>query len=91
LIDTKGIVYRAEVEDKQAPAKLRDVIWVKADTAVGQGSGSLSVEGQFLTGEFTRAGDCDSPATGGTLAASTGVFCEASSAGCCRGQSNKPR
>ena len=34
-----------------------DVLWVKADTAVCSGSGALSLEGLFLIGDFTRAGD----------------------------------
>ena len=62
-----------------------DIIWVLADAAVGRGGRSLSVEGAFLCGNFTRAGDFEASPTGGTLAASTGVFCEARSPGCCKG------
>ncbi len=84
LVRTDGIVFRDAIFDEKAPCKQRDVLWVTADTAVGLGDGSLAVEAQFLTGTFTQAGDFDDrPAGGGTLTAATGVFCEASSFGCC--------
>jgi hypothetical protein len=86
LVHTKGIVYRDAAHDKQAPLKQRDILWVRADTAVGRGDGSLTVQSQFLTGAFTQAGDFDSGPSGGTLAAATGVFCEARSVNCCRPQ-----
>ena len=88
LVQTIGIVYRDPVEDHNAPCNQRDVIWVKADTPVGLGDGSQAVQAQFLTGEFTRAADFDAPTAGGTMAASTGVFCEARSVGCCRPRTN---
>ena len=84
LVPTDGIVFRDAVQDDLAPCGVQDVLWVKADTTVGRGSGSLSIEGQFLSGEFTRAGDFEAGPTGGTQAAATGVFCEARSPGCCR-------
>jgi hypothetical protein len=90
LIETSGIVYRKSVEDKLSPSSNRDVVWVKSEASVGQGTGSLSVEAQFLTGDFTRAGDYDVEWAGdGGLSVATGVFCEARSVGCCRGQSNR--
>jgi hypothetical protein len=84
LVPVDGIVYRDPVVDDKAPCGIQDVLWVKADTSVGHGSGSLTLEGQFLTGEFTRAGDFEAAPTGGTLGAATGVFCEARSPGCCK-------
>jgi hypothetical protein len=84
LVDRDGIVFRDPIKDDQAPCGVQDVLWVKADALVKSGSGSLSVEAQFLTGRFTQAGDFDSGSSGGTLAAATGVFCEARSVGCCR-------
>jgi hypothetical protein len=84
LVDVDGIVFRDPIKDDQAPCGIRDVLWVKADTIVGSGSGFLSLEAQFLTGAFTQAGDFDAGPSGGTLAAATGVFCEARSVGCCR-------
>jgi hypothetical protein len=69
----------------------RNVIWVRADTAVGRVARSLSLEGMFLTGDFTRAGDFEAgPADGGTFAAATGVFCGARSPGCCIVTKKKP-
>jgi hypothetical protein len=84
LVDTDGIVFRESRKEEQAPCGLRDVIWVKADTPVGLGNASEAAQAQFLTGEFTSAGDIDAPAAGGTLDAATGVFCEARSVGCCK-------
>jgi hypothetical protein len=87
LIETDGIVARETIPRRAgsgSPAPL-DVIWVLADAAVGRGGRSLTLEGAFLSGNFTRAGDFEASPTGGTLAASTGVFCEARSAGCCKG------
>jgi hypothetical protein len=83
LVEQSGIVRRQTIQDLAAPSETRDVIWVKADAAVGATRGSHSVEAQFLTGEFIRAGDFDVPVSGGTFAPSTGVFCQAKSAGCC--------
>jgi hypothetical protein len=85
LVENSGIAAVGYIEDDSVPFnQRRDVIWVKADATVGRGSASQSVEGQFLTGEFTRAGDFDAPPSSGTLAAATGVFCEARTPSCCR-------
>jgi hypothetical protein len=87
VIETIGIVGRERITSAAgsgAPA-LRDVVLVLADTAVGHGRRSLSLEGAFLCGNFTRAGDFEPSPSGGTLDASTGVFCEGRSPGCCRG------
>jgi hypothetical protein len=83
LVEEDGIVDWEQITDDKIPHKKCDVIWVKKDAAVGNGRGSLSVEAQFLTGEFTRAGEFEATLTGGTHAASTGVFCEATTATCC--------
>ena len=84
LVDSNGIVFRDRLKDDRAPCGVRDVIWVKADTPVGLGNASEAAQAQFLTGEFTAAGDIDAPAGGGTPDAATGVFCEARSVGCCK-------
>jgi hypothetical protein len=84
LLDEADILLAEKVEDEAAPTGERDLIWVKADASVGRGSGSPSVEARFLTGEFTRAEDFEAPPTGGTLAAATGVFCQARTPSCCR-------
>jgi hypothetical protein len=93
LIEEDGIVSYDTVRDNSVPMAFnreRDVVWVKADTSVGRGSSSQSVESQFLTGEFTRAGNFEAPLTGGTLAAATGVFCEARTPSCCLFRTRRP-
>lgn len=93
LIEEDGIVNYDTVRDDSVPAAFnreRDVLWVKADTSVGRGSSSQSVESQFLTGEFSRAANFEAPLIGGTIGAATGVFCEARTPSCCRYHS-RPR
>lgn len=85
LIEDSGIVAESTVVEDASPFNQeRNVVWVKADAAVGRGSASQAVQAQFLTGKFTRAGDFEAPLSGGTLAAATGVFCEARTPSCCR-------
>jgi hypothetical protein len=85
LVETDGIVFRRPVKDDSSPFGSRDVIWVKENATVGRGCDSVSLEAQFLTGEFSLAGDFETPPlSGGTLSAATGVFCEGRSPGCCR-------
>jgi hypothetical protein len=84
LIEAAGILANTTVSDRKVPGGWRDVVWVTADTGIGIGRGSPSNEAQFLVGDFTRAADFRSSPNGGTMAASTGVFCEAESVGCCR-------
>ena len=82
------IVASDAVEDDNVPFDhKRDVLWVRVDATVGRGDASQSLEAQFLTGDFTRAGDFDAPLTGGTLGAATGVFCQARTPSCCRNRS----
>jgi hypothetical protein len=88
LIEESGIVEADDVRDDTSPTGRCDLIWVKADAAVGVGRGSQSDEARFLTGQFTRAGDSDASWNGGTHTASTGVFCGASTVSCCRRISN---
>lgn len=91
LIETAGIVARKYIPGSTgmgAPVN-SDVLWVLADAAVGLSRKSLSLEGMFLTGDFTRAGDFDAGAGGGTMAGSTGVFCEGRSPGCCKPRTPK--
>jgi hypothetical protein len=85
LIEEDGIVAEGTVLDESVPVEMyRNVIWVQADASVGRGSAAQAVQAQFLTGKFTRAGDFEAPPAGGTLAAATGVFCEARTPSCCR-------
>jgi hypothetical protein len=87
LVEESNIVYNATLDDYTSPFRKRDVIWVKESASVGTGRGSQSAHARFLTGAFTRAGDFDAPLGGGTLAAATGVFCEAKTAACCHRKS----
>ena len=89
LVEDGGIIRYDIVTDDGVPGGERDIVWVTADTAVGIGRGSQSLEAQFLTGEFTRAADFLASPAGGTVAAATGVFCEAQSVGCCRPSSRR--
>ena len=90
LVDNGGILAESEVEDDAVPfTQKRDVIWVRADAAVGLRRASHSVEAQFLTGDFTRAGDFEAPPSGGTVAAATGIFCQARTASCCYGSRSR--
>jgi hypothetical protein len=84
LVEERGIVHRQTITDPAISPLTRDVIWVDEDSSVGRGNRSQSKEGQFLSGEFTRAADFEAPVGGGTLGASTGVFCEARTPTCCR-------
>ena len=88
LVEESGIVDTGKVRDDTAPSSKCDLIWVKADAAVGVGRGSQSDEARFLTGQFTRAGDSDTSWAGGTHTATTGAFCGASTVTCCRRASN---
>ena len=92
LIEVTGIVARSTVKDEKVPfeEESRDVFWVKADAAVGRGDASQAAQAHFLTGKFTRAGDFEAPLSGGTLAAATGVFCEARTPSCCLFKSKRP-
>ena len=83
-LEDDGIIGNQVVEDRSAPGNQRDLLWVRPNATVGVARMAQSIEGQFLSGQFTRAADFrDSPA-GGTIAAATGVFCEGDSIGCCR-------
>lgn len=84
LVEKSGIQDSDVIVNDTAPAQARDVIWVKRNAAVGRGRGTQSNEARFLTGEFTQAGDFELAPAGGTTAASTGVFCGADTAFCCR-------
>ena len=69
LVEKAGVVRRLALDDKNVTEDPRDVIWVKAETAVGRGSGSMSNEAKFLTGVFTRAGTLEAGPSGSRWAA----------------------
>jgi hypothetical protein len=85
LVPDDAIVFHERLEDEKAPRGLRDLLWIKGSATVVRGSGSQSVEGRFVVGEFTRAGDFATATAGGTFSAATGLLCEATTPGCCWG------
>lgn len=84
LVEGSGIQESDRIVNDIAPSQERDVIWVRRNAAVGWGRGTQSDEARFLTGEFTQAGDFAAAPGGGTMAATTGEFCGAGTALCCR-------
>jgi hypothetical protein len=89
LIEKDGIVRWSQIKDDDADWDKRDVLWVKADAQVIVAPGTDALEVQFLSGQFTRAGDFEAGPDGGTTAGATGVFCEARSVGCCKPRTTK--
>ena len=76
LVPDDQIVMYDRVEDKSAPFKQRDVIWLKNETPVRQGLGAESDQARFLVGPFTSAGDLHASLTGdSTLPAESGILC----------------
>ena len=91
LIEEAGIIANGVSKEDALPFNHeRDVLWVNADAPVGRVDPSLDIAAQFLTGEFTRAGDFDVGPAGGTPAGATGVFCEARTPSCCLFKSKRP-
>jgi hypothetical protein len=88
LFCTDDIVLHERVQDRHAAFNYRDVIWVKANAPVRQGSSEEPAEAWFLVGSFTSAGDLHASLTGGgTLAADSGILC-APTPNCCTRRSN---
>lgn len=83
LVQEDDILVHQRLADDHAPSGLRDVLWVRGNANVLQGSGAQSTAGRFLVGEFTRAGDFAASTSGGTFSAATGLLCEATTPGCC--------
>jgi hypothetical protein len=84
-IDDNAIVAHRELKDEELKPAVRDMIWVKADAQIVVANAAAAAEVQFLTGEFTRAGDFDVDAMAGALSPATGKFCGRSPA-CCAGK-----
>ena len=83
LIEPGGVVRRKRFAEPASSGVMRDVIWVRADASVKRGERPQSIQGQFLQGEFTKAGDFAASVSGGTVSASTGIFCDAQTPNCC--------
>jgi hypothetical protein len=76
LVEDDKIIWYENVEDRSAPSKRRDVIWLRKDTTIGQGVGPESAEARFLTGTFTSAGDLHASLTdASTPPPDTGILC----------------
>jgi hypothetical protein len=83
VVKETDIVVHERMTDAGAPYGVRDVLWVRRDATLIQGTGSRSNAGRFLVGELTAAGDFAASTTGGTFSAATGLLCEATTPGCC--------
>jgi hypothetical protein len=83
LVPRDAIIVHERLNDDNAPAGKRDVLWVDATANVLHGSGPRTNEGRFLVGELTRAGDFVASATGGTFSVATGLLCETTTPGRC--------
>ena len=76
LIERSGVVTRKRLTPEEGAPGPQDALWVKADTAVGSGTGTpLSITALFLMGGFTRASAFEvEPLLGGTGAAAGGGY-----------------
>jgi hypothetical protein len=83
IVPYDQILVHSRVTDDTAAFGERDLLWVNAEALVGRGDTTESVQGRFLTGPFTRAGDVAASVTGGTFTAASGLLCEAVTPGCC--------
>jgi hypothetical protein len=84
-IDDSQIVAHRKLNDPELKPGVRDMIWVKKDAPIVVADASAAAEVQFLTGDFTRAGDVDVDAIAGAVHPATGKFCGRSPA-CCAGR-----
>lgn len=86
LVKEDEILLRSSVRDEKAPFNKRDVIWLKSDASLGEGSGPPQpdeVQARFLRGSFTRAGDFAATLSGGTFAPAGGPLDGVLTWGCC--------
>jgi hypothetical protein len=85
LVCDDDIVLHERAQDRYAAFNYLDVIWVKTNAPVRQGSSEEPAEAWFLVGSFTSAGDLYTSLTaGGTLAADSGILCAPSTSCCMR-------
>jgi hypothetical protein len=83
LVPEDDIVLHDRADDKRAAFQKRDLIWVRADAPVRQGTQEESEQARFLTGTFTNAGDLHATLTDANPPpAGSGILC-APTPGCC--------
>ena len=85
LIREEDILLSMRVGDADEEIEKRDVVWLKADASLSQGSGPIpsdEIQARFLRGDFTRAAEVAATLTDGPGGAPTGVFC-APTPNCC--------
>ena len=83
LVDESNVVVSQKLTDPDAPMGEYDVLWVNATANIVRGSGPQSNDARFLVGQLTRAGEFAASTAGSSLAASSGLLCEATTPGCC--------
>lgn len=87
LIKQDDILLRRRVGEDKSPFGKRDIVWLKADASLSEGSGPIQpddLQARFLRGGFTRAADVAASLTDGAPSASTGVFCSPTPSCCGR-------
>jgi hypothetical protein len=83
LVPEHAIVLHDRADDKRAAFQKRDLIWVRADAPVRQGTQEESEQARFLTGTFTNAGDLHATLSDADPAPpGSGILC-APTPGCC--------
>lgn len=79
LVKEDDILLRLEVGHEEAERyEKRDVIWLKTDASLSQGSGPIQpdeLQARLLRGDFTRAAEVAASLTDGPVSAPTGAFC----------------
>jgi hypothetical protein len=83
VVPVEAIKLHSRIEDRTAAYGLRDLIWVGADTPVGSGDTSSSVQSLFLSGGLTSAGEFAASPQAGTGQRGGGLADESTSPLCC--------
>jgi hypothetical protein len=83
VVPVDAIKLHSRIDDRKAAYGLRDLIWVGADTPVGSGDTSSSVQSLFLSGGLISAGDFAASPQAGTVRRGGGLAEESTSPLCC--------
>jgi len=89
LFPSDDVVAEQRARDRSAAFDKRDIVWLRGDARVVRGHTPQTVEGRFLSGEFTLAADIETGAGGASEGAATGLFCEATTPFCCIGSRSR--